>query len=46
MELANSIENNSVSDLILKLCNHLARNDPGKHDLKDSRKMSSYFLLN
>lgn len=45
MELASSIENNSVSDLILKLCNHLARNDPGKHHLK-SKKMSLLFILN
>lgn len=29
MELASSVENNGVSDLILKLCNHLARNDQG-----------------
>lgn len=29
MDLASSVENNGVSDLILKLCNHLARNDSG-----------------
>lgn len=32
MDLASSVENNGVADLILKLCNHLAKNDQGmKH---------------
>lgn len=40
MELASSVENNGVSDLILKLCNHLARNDQG---MWKSSKQSTNF---
>lgn len=29
MDLASSVENNGISELILKLCNHLAKNDQG-----------------
>lgn len=45
MDVASSVENNGVSDLILKLCNHMAKNDEGMKLLKQFLQILKFHYI-